>query len=443
MIDNTVIYHLMYELSGKKHADICADLLFAPDHFYMKKGFFRKGNDNRKGKAKNKNPTCIWPETTTWQTAPCKPEFYQEELVALFTKYNKERQKNQRFPDESGLYTFSSHAFNVLMKYAKAKGNDTVTCEEIIDILIELNVPTRQLNQAKRRSSDIENLIYYLIEAASSATNATDKRTQLSLSSEARVGKEKQSLREFLVKVPAVGSRSHELMLTRFILGRDEADDRDAALGQLLYDSDSQIAYNAFYCLNILLRHNKDLLKLKILFDEHAPRFKSQPTFSHLWVQLQVEGNEPVANPDELLLPAFENSQNFADNAGVVHVFPYAFISLYENPESHVNPEKWLPLALETVDRAIALDPTYAKYYCTKGRILSANGQFAEAIRLFDYAINLEDSSLRDYVLRISDYQHCKAVAKVMANVSRKLSELKLTQKETLESLQLEATATI
>ncbi|MBR2453995.1 MAG: toll/interleukin-1 receptor domain-containing protein, partial [Clostridia bacterium] len=82
--------------------------------------------------------------------------------------------------------------------------------------------------------------------------------------------------------------------------------------------------------------------------------------------------------------------------------------------------ETWYKKALDAVNDAIRLDPGYAKFYCTKGRIVCIDKKHAEAINNVDKAIGTESSERSDYALRLSYYQYHK----MMINTDRKLCEL-------------------
>jgi tetratricopeptide (TPR) repeat protein len=97
------------------------------------------------------------------------------------------------------------------------------------------------------------------------------------------------------------------------------------------------------------------------------------------------------------------------NNAGVVHNFAETIASAYE--ESDVSTKsfiknEWLEKANEAIDLAINLDSTYAKYYCTKGRLLAIEEKYDEAKESIRRAIDIEDSGKIDYVIRLGNYQY-------------------------------------
>ena len=67
--------------------------------------------------------------------------------------------------------------------------------------------------------------------------------------------------------------------------------------------------------------------------------------------------------------------------------------------------EMWLEKATAQINIAVQENPEYAKFYATKGRIYALQGLYDEAILLVKLAIEKEDSSRKDYAIRIGNYQ--------------------------------------
>ena len=224
---------------------------------------------------------------------------------------------------------------------------------------------------------------------------------------------------DFLSKVPHERTREYELSLTNYVLENNSPELR-AELERITAEhSDPQIAYNAFYCLNIIYRRAKDYFKVSKLFSRYTQKFAKHITFEHLKVLFEIESGS-MYDYDEVLNVTYKDSELFNDNAGFVHLFADVFITIYENghirdKEAFLN--EWYQLALGAVNKAIMLDENYAKYYCTKARILCVVNEFDEAINYINKAISIERSDRRDYTLRICNYQYYK----MMINMNKKL----------------------
>ena len=108
---------------------------------------------------------------------------------------------------------------------------------------------------------------------------------------------------------------------------------------------------------------------------------------------------------------AFRDAQLLNSNAGYLQAFCNAFATICEKcneDDCKQVANIWFERALSSIDKAIMLDPQYAKFYCTKGRILALGGRYTEAIALINQAISKEDSSRSDYALTIAGYQYYK-----------------------------------
>ena len=131
---------------------------------------------------------------------------------------------------------------------------------------------------------------------------------------------------------------------------------------------------------------------------------------------------------------AFEDARAFSHNAGFIHVFADTVARVCEESFGETQDRvrtKWLEHALVEVDRAIELDRRYAKYYCTRGRLLAQAARFDEALQDIRTAVDREDSSRADYAIRIGEYQYhnlrvqaLKNEALISAQVSGSLSAL-------------------
>ena len=126
-------------------------------------------------------------------------------------------------------------------------------------------------------------------------------------------------------------------------------------------------------------------------------------------ISLSVNDTHDVQK--DYLNKAYRLSQEHPNNAGFLHSFCALFASILEFNENNTDLyndflRNWKERALRTVEEAIHRDDSYAKYYCTKGRILSASGEYDKADKEIGMAIAKENSNRPDYAVRISDYQY-------------------------------------
>ena len=165
-------------------------------------------------------------------------------------------------------------------------------------------------------------------------------------------------------------------------------------------------AFSAFFCVCTYYRRHKDFELMNEMIEKYKGQFHQHILFNHLMVQYLVH-SESFYDYDELLKMAFEDTVKI-NNVGCLQAFGNAFASICEQcneADKERMMEKWLSKAIEIIDRAIELDPQYAKFYTTKARIEALIGQFDNADRLIQTAISKEDSSRSDYALTITNYQ--------------------------------------
>lgn len=90
-----------------------------------------------------------------------------------------------------------------------------------------------------------------------------------------------------------------------------------------------------------------------------------------------------------------------------------------------------LEQAMEAIERAIDIDPGYAKYYSNRARILAVKGRYDESYRDIDRAIELETSEYDEYLLRIANYESIRASIQLLersADINRQADAMRQEQ---------------
>lgn len=172
-------------------------------------------------------------------------------------------------------------------------------------------------------------------------------------------------------------------------------------------EEEERIAFGAFCILSNVARRSFDRTKETDLINGYRQKFGNHVFFRHLQL-LGMLDNHVGMDHEEILNLAFENSKNIYTNAGVQHALADAVATLFEETEftPEMRPDKiWLERGMEAVNRAINYDSNYAKFYCTKARLLSLQGHHKDALRCIDTAIDYENSKNKDYALRVGRYQ--------------------------------------
>lgn len=211
-------------------------------------------------------------------------------------------------------------------------------------------------------------------------------------------------LEAFFSRLPSEKEREYEKNIAKLAERCVSKTDLDSL--HSLIDCKSKFAYEAFVCLLTIYRRNKDFELMKNLIDKHT-EFKKRLSYNHMIIQYLVH-SESFYDYDELLMMAFRDAQVFNENSGYLQAFCNAFATICEccSEEDQIRIiDEWFEDAYECINKALELDSNYAKFYCTKGRILALKGKFAEAIDLINQAIAKENSARPDYALTIMNYQ--------------------------------------
>lgn len=227
---------------------------------------------------------------------------------------------------------------------------------------------------------------------------------------------------KFFKTLPGERTREYESMITKFATSASAVEEEKVFLEIIDGNYPDNICYAAYYALNVVYRRVKDFYKLKDLLEKYRERFDGHITFDHLDALYNLE-SDALYDYNDMLERTYADAKRLKDHAGYPHLFADLFATIYEKDGLHDKKkyvETWYKKALDAVNDAIRLDPGYAKFYCTKGRIVCIDKKHAEAINNVDKAIGTESSERSDYALRLSYYQYHK----MMINTDRKLCEL-------------------
>ncbi len=226
-----------------------------------------------------------------------------------------------------------------------------------------------------------------------------------------------RKLCKFFGSLPAENTREFEVKVTKFSHVNHIEELQDTLLRIIEKEPDAT-AYAAFYCLTVFYRNRKDYAKLYDLLKKYEERFSRHISYKHLNILYLIE-SDALYDYDTLLEQAYANRLFMDNNAGYVHAFAFAFAVICEKQggfKASSTIEKWYERAITAIEHAIKLDPKYAKYYCTKARILAIGKQFDFAENLINYAISIESSTRGDYALRISEFQYYSLYIQIQQN---------------------------
>ena len=236
-------------------------------------------------------------------------------------------------------------------------------------------------------------------------------------------------------------TRDYEVRLTD-LATRNCTPEAIAALAEIVADvtSDENIRYAAFYALNVIYRRLDDFEKLDDLMQEYSDDFSDHPTFNHLELLSRLDRGD-YSNPYALLAMARSDAEHFKRNAGFAHLYADLFATIFEShaiADTAKYLDRWYQSALAAAEHAIALDPSYAKFYCTRARIYAIGEFFDEADRDVQKAIGLEDSSRLDYAVRLQRYHYYKLKfdsGREIIGLRKRVEKLEATVRRLLDEL--------
>ncbi|WP_193188978.1 tetratricopeptide repeat protein [Nisaea sediminum] len=160
-----------------------------------------------------------------------------------------------------------------------------------------------------------------------------------------------------------------------------------------------------FLSFCILLQHHRRFLNhdnVENLINKFSDLFSNQNLF-----QLYAATYKNSPNQFELIQGirvSYKISSMHEENAFLGNAFSELVakaIELY--PEEKIF-TRHMDDALTIINRSIQISPKYAKFYQTNARLLSAIGEYDLALSSAQRSIDIENSDISDYVLRIQSY---------------------------------------
>lgn len=214
----------------------------------------------------------------------------------------------------------------------------------------------------------------------------------------------KINLFEFLGKLPDEKERLFETAIVHLIL---ETDSIENQLSQILENEKEnlKIRYNAFFGLCTYYRRRKDTSKYGELLERYKYSFSENPTYNYLksMFLMQHGRDEDI---EEAIILAGKAIRDIPNNVGISHCYSEIIAEAFEEGVLDIERNRTeLDHATSILKNVLKETSDYAKFYCTYGRLLAADGKYKDAKKEILTAIDKEDSSRNDYALRIGDYE--------------------------------------
>lgn len=212
-----------------------------------------------------------------------------------------------------------------------------------------------------------------------------------------------EGLKVELMEMGSTEERAFEDCISSMITQRTPSVIED--LYQILVDNEVSldVRFRAFFGITLHHRRQNNHTEFKQLVEQYIDEFKGFKLHYHVLSLMHKSFNDRDG-----ILKSIDYSRKAIEelnrHVGVLHNYCEAVVTaLEENIEVESEDEKNISSFIETV---IILAPNYAKFYCTKGRILSHNKRFEEAKKNIIHAIDIENSKSNDYSIRISEYRN-------------------------------------
>ena len=229
-----------------------------------------------------------------------------------------------------------------------------------------------------KKNTDFETL---LSDFQSAKINLNDFLKALSNETDENFG---LNLTKLIEKIPSIHTRLKEIMADSTNLNDD-------------------IVFPAFYSLGIFYRKMKEVSKLNDLIESQRARFSSRAMYIFL-LAISLRESGKLNDLPEAIIKMRIVTEKIPNNAAILSGFAGTVVEAFE--ENILTDLSILEEAIAKIKIAITNNPKYAKYYCIYGRLIANKGEYSDACRLIKKAIDLEDSSKKDYSIRIGDYQY-------------------------------------
>jgi len=207
----------------------------------------------------------------------------------------------------------------------------------------------------------------------------------------------------YLESLPSQDDRDYELSITR-TAERSPAEVFEACS---LIAADKGLPtssrFGAAFVLATHFRRFKSYSDFARLIDQYSSDFAKEPLYPHV-AALMYSGRGGPGDLEQALVLSRQASKALRNHTGALHAFASNVAHVAE-AGGQVN-DQLLAEAQEALATAVGLEPTYAKFYCTRGRLLALRGEYPEARASIQRAMDLEDEHKTDYALRLGEYQH-------------------------------------
>lgn len=242
----------------------------------------------------------------------------------------------------------------------------------------------------------------------------------------------------YLDILPSDTSTAFTNTINKYLKKQDIIDD-EIFLYFMENDLDELVRFKSFYTL-FTYHHDKSDSSFCRKIVDNSQEMKKFPLWNYAYsVILKDNNNESdmqmaLTFANKCIEIYVENSNYDENYPGIYHNYAELVYFSYDKKYSTIiNDDICYENAIKYIDKSITINHIYAKYYYTKARLLSVKGRYQEATDLINKAIDIEDSSKKNYSLIINEYKttllSCKINQKLDL-IDKKIKELDITISE-------------
>lgn len=232
-------------------------------------------------------------------------------------------------------------------------------------------------------------------------------------------------------------------------------------LSEIEQNSPTKRVYIIFYALCTYYRRNKRLHDMDNLLRMYKVNFHTYQSFEFLCLlcdmnMYKYEDKQYLIKRAEDICETWNKDDANEKNLNVKHAFAEIVANVYElTPSAEIINRRIIERAYNYVNQLCAKTNygIYAKYYCTKARILSLKASITvdkeEAAQLYTEALEAIDIALREeihglqFLVRIEEYERYGAMIKSKYEILLTQKDIKLKYDEQIKNLKESTSNTI
>ena len=206
--------------------------------------------------------------------------------------------------------------------------------------------------------------------------------------------------------MPGNEDDNYTIKLKDFVIDKDMINNQNVLYNIMNSQQSLEIKFSAFYSLKIVYREYGNYSKLIELVDNHGAPFRNIKLYNI--VLSTYYRNKVILGEKEWGSAAIRYAElacvSSPTNLAIKH--HYAEIIAFMLEEDLEVTQEEISRAIDRSDDVIAVYSKHAKYYCTKGRLLAARGDYIAAIKCINTALGLEVVNDKDSMIRIGQYNY-------------------------------------